>query len=921
MTPLNNSFTVIGMAVSTIFSEVNSLLSSPFFLFHIEAASAIFKISLLIFFVRQMSNRRSIQSSWIYLLIAIIGSLAEDVAWLASLSRYSYFPTVDYRIVLFTIRMAWGFNIILHQFLALFIESFIKKETKPTFIQYSFRVLSGVLFLYQVALSFIYIHGGRTPFEFVVQHYISIYVLLILLPFSLFRVFMNLQHVYIPKILKRQVMILLQCFIVPFWVSNIIQMFPFAPLNEGVQTTASLSIIACSTIFLLLALFYSIKKIVGLRFLNVHDHVHSPEGFNFTDDFKSTLEGLGSATNMNEIKLLAQRFFKQALNTSTGTIKIYIRNVSSGLYSDHIRIPLEKTETFVENFIDSRESDSASFHTEALQFLKKNKILIYDEVEYDDFYKSDEARTLLISFLNEIQADIFLPIFEKDTVIAYIIIERHARGKSLYSDAERDEMLVFASYLSHVINILQHRNLKELLKQRKDVMEELYTKHQEINQYKESIRSFLRNNEQNTGIIFYKNNKFTFGNEHAHKIIGINPNKQEGHPLSKALKYVAKQTHIYKTSQTQFSKDETGRRLVLCGIPHTENNSILITVHYPEISDVIKQQIDMIKDPSDWDYLLYLETTHSGKLVNQLIPGNGENLLNFKINLLKLALSKKTLVLDMPEDDLVPTVELLHHISLRETLCTLDLQSQSKKSDVAIKLFGINPLFGQNSAQPLLEKLNKKGTLLIKNIHYLDLESQNNLAQFIKYGFYTVYKSDQRVQSDVRIITSTNKDLNILVEQGTFSQSLFSELRTTSLTMPPLLTLPDSEIDDLIEGFTKQALTSTEFDNLLLLTDKERDRFTTQRPISLKELKDKVQQLLINKSKKNEVYHETYFDPAYNVSDPQLVEAARLGKQALKDPKLLGMLWNKFKNQNKIALFLGVNRSSVNRRCKEYGLL
>jgi len=33
------------------------------------------------------------------------------------------------------------------------------------------------------------------------------------------------------------------------------------------------------------------------------------------------------------------------------------------------------------------------------------------------------------------------------------------------------------------------------------------------------------------------------------------------------------------------------------------------------------------------------------------------------------------------------------------------------------------------------------------------------------------------------------------------------------------------------------------------------------------------------------------------------------------------MLWNKFNNQNKIAAFLGVNRSSVNRRCREYNLL
>ena len=75
------------------------------------------------------------------------------------------------------------------------------------------------------------------------------------------------------------------------------------------------------------------------------------------------------------------------------------------------------------------------------------------------------------------------------------------------------------------------------------------------------------------------------------------------------------------------------------------------------------------------------------------------------------------------------------------------------------------------------------------------------------------------------------------------------------------------------------------------------------------------------KSQKNEIQEDMTFDPAYGMSDPELMEAARLGKHALKDPKVMGALWSKFKNQNKIAALLGVNRSSVNRRCKEYNLI
>ncbi|MDR3550275.1 MAG: sigma 54-interacting transcriptional regulator, partial [Candidatus Babeliales bacterium] len=447
----------------------------------------------------------------------------------------------------------------------------------------------------------------------------------------------------------------------------------------------------------------------------------------------------------------------------------------------------------------------------------------------------------------------------------------------------------------------------------------------EINQYKESIRSFLKNNKQKEiGIIFYKNRRFIFGNQTAKELVKININTQEGHPLTQALKQIARQVEEYKSFQTCIAKDSDGNKLVLCGVPNLEQSNVIITIYYPEISDIIAKQLDRLKDPSKWDYLLYLETTQSGQLINQLIPGSGEQLLNFKINLLKTALSRKATLLTMADQDLVPTVELLHHISLRETLHILSLQGPEKNFDTAVKLFGMNPIFGITGQmqQPLFKKLDGTGTLFIQNIQFLAPETQEYLAEFIQYGVYRVFKSDQKISSNVRIICSTNQDLQALMQEGKFSKNLFNELKNTSMVMPSLLTLPEQELNDLAQGFTEQALKkNSAFNNILELTDREKVKLAHQRPISLQELKAKVQQALVLKSKKNEIYQETQFDPAYEITDPQLIAASRLGKHALRDPQIMGLLWSKFNNQNKIATFLGVNRSSVNRRCKEYNLL
>ena len=483
-------------------------------------------------------------------------------------------------------------------------------------------------------------------------------------------------------------------------------------------------------------------------------------------------------------------------------------------------------------------------------------------------------------------------------------------------------MLVFTSYLSNIINILKYSNIEAMHQRQKELTEELYHKHQEINQYKECIRSFMRSNkERKTGIVFYKHRKFTVANEAAQQLIGIDLNANAGHVLTLACKSVARRVQEYKLSQTAFAHDSAGNRIIIAGIPSLEDHATILLISYPEISDIMKSQFDQLKDPSSWDYVLYLETTQSGQLINQLMPGTGEKLLNYKINLLATALSKKATLLDMAEEDLLPTVEILHSISLRQSLTVMKLTHPEKHEEFAIKLFGLNPLMQKESEPALLEKLDNTGTLFIQNIEYLSLEAQNYLGEFIAYGFFHRYKSDHKTFSNVRIICSSSKDLNALVLEGKFSKTLLNELQKTSLKMPSFSTLSEAEIDALAQGFAEQmTLNDATYKNLLTLTEKDKMRLLANRPLSLHEFREKIHQLLITKSVRNNIEDVTEFDPAYNVSDPDIARAVRLGKKALQDPQSMAILWNKFRNQNKIATLLGVNRSSVNRRCQEYNL-
>jgi hypothetical protein len=882
----------------------------------VQSFSLCFKIIVLGLFLHHILRSKSMHMSWIYLFILIISGATEDLSWVVALTEKLFLDGFNHAFLF--ARIAWTFNIVMYYALFLFIESFRSKKPILLWHHYIFGCISFGFFI-----TFIYFclkhTGNANYFEQSVRGYESLYAHCLLIPFALGSSFYSLRNTQLPHILKLQLQTCLKFFLLPHAIGNLFQVYPF---KFALKTlTNNSSAVGFSAIFMSLTIYQCIKRIIGLRFLDLHEHVHDDQRFNFVKDFKSVLENLGKASNGTEIKLLTQHFFHKAFGIAPEQIFLSIRSIHTAEQKEKDPIIDSYKHTAIETFIEIHNEHFKETPQE-LTFLQQNKIIIYDELAYNHFHEPTETQNALLSFLEKINADIFLPIYENNIIIAYITVQRFARNGQLYTNVDRDEMLVYASYLSKIINLLQNRNLNEIFKQKKEMLEELYIKHQEVNRYKESIRSFLRsNNDQSIGVFFYKSRRFVFGNKNASEMLGIDPNAHYSNPLTKKLKAMVNQITSYKSSQTLIVTNDKGKRLVIQGMLHPEVNGAIFVVHYPEISDTIKHLLDTIKDPSDWDYLLYLETTESGRLVNTLIPSNDEPFIDFKIDLLKSALSKKALLLSLPKEDLTPTVEILHHISLRESLHILELDAPITTPEIPISLFGINNLFGSTTSQPLLEKLNKKGTLAIKNIHFLDLNSQNNLAECIKYGFYKVFKSNKKMQTDIRIIVSSNQDLKQMVQEGTFSQALYNELKHTYLTMPSLLTLESNKMDSLVEGFANQALANDSTANILDLTDKDKIKIFKQKPASLYELKRKVESYLITKSKNDNTYEKTRFNPAYNVSDPHLAQAAQMGKHALKDAKVMSVLWNKFKNQNKIAEFLGVNRSSVHRRCKDYGLL
>jgi len=878
----------------------------------VQTISLIMQITIGAYLFRNVSRHHHYSNIMLLLLILNASIAIENLSWIVQMLQDLQITTIDYKIFRTFISCAWMASLLRYQAFGMLMENVIARHFMYRSHQKLITFINIIILSYIGYLTVTQFHNIQKPlFSYPGMIYIPGFLLLIMIPSFIIMIVALRKH-DIPRILKIQLQILLSYIILPHFFFDVIQFFPY--LHE-LKATASANFVTISTIFILYGLYFCMRKIVRFRFLNLSNHVLAIPRIELQQSLKESIEQLSSAGSFNEINYITQNFFKDQFKIPFHHSYLHFRSMPHPCTD--LKAGCKELHANIENFLADPAIDT-------IELCKRYKIFITDEIEFEDFYQLRPEASLLHNLLQKIHAEVFIPLFDKQTLIAYICILKNQEDHHLYDEKSQDRIFIFANYLARSISLLQNKEISHLVIENKKFKEELYAKHQEINQYKESLKHLFKNKpEQHVGILFYKNDHFITANEVAQHLVKINLNQQKAHPFTLQIKELAQQVDQYRTARKRYITDIYGQKLVVAAVPHLNQSSgVILTIYQPDTSDIIKHQIDRLHDPSSWDYTLYLETTKSGKLINQLIPGNGEMLLNFKIKILQAALTRKAIVLQSAEEDLVSLVEIIHTISLRENLHVLELQGPSHNHDLAIKIFGINPILQTNSLEEsILKKLDDKGTFFIKNIEYLDHETQNKLAYFIKYGLYTFVKGEQTFTSDVRIICSVNQSLKILVDEGKIIPALYAELETTELSSPSLLTIDSQELTELIEGYTKQVVAAKDLTKFLQLTEKEKVSLLDRRPTSLHEFKSKVQQIVMQKSKENNMSYEMHFDPALEINDPELIKAAQLGKDCLKDAKIMAMLWNKFKNQNKIGMFLGVNRSSINRRCKEYNLI
>ena len=159
------------------------------------------------------------------------------------------------------------------------------------------------------------------------------------------------------------------------------------------------------------------------------------------------------------------------------------------------------------------------------------------------------------------------------------------------------------------------------------------------------------------------------------------------------------------------------------------------------------------------------------------------------------------------------------------------------------ELFGMEPQNGTARKVGALEEAHG-GTLYLDEVGDMPRETQNKILRVLVDQSFTRIGGATKVNVDVRIVSSTARDLEREVAEGTFREDLFHRLAVVPLRVPALAERRE-DIPDLVRHFVEQISKSTGLPPRQIGDDAMAVLQAHDWPGNLRQLRNNIERLLI----------------------------------------------------------------------------
>ena len=241
-------------------------------------------------------------------------------------------------------------------------------------------------------------------------------------------------------------------------------------------------------------------------------------------------------------------------------------------------------------------------------------------------------------------------------------------------------------------------------------------------------------------------------------------------------------------------------------------------------------------------------------------------------------------------------------------------------------------LFGEefedgNISFGALERANK-GTLLIDEVSEIPFDTQANILRVLIDQKFKRLNGSRDVNVNIRLISSTSKNLNELVKNNQFREDLYHRLNV----MPIELTSLDSRTEDiplLIEYF-KNKLSEINGVQQPEIDIKNDNLYTYNWPGNVRELRNLVERITIlssneSKEKINKLIDDILIPSSKIANDKDILEKSfqsplKEAREYFEKEYLTTQLKKHHGNISKTADFIGMERSALHRKLKSLGI-
>jgi two-component system nitrogen regulation response regulator NtrX len=245
------------------------------------------------------------------------------------------------------------------------------------------------------------------------------------------------------------------------------------------------------------------------------------------------------------------------------------------------------------------------------------------------------------------------------------------------------------------------------------------------------------------------------------------------------------------------------------------------------------------------------------------------------------------------------------------------------------ELFGVEQVDGKGRRIGALEEAHG-GTLFIDEVADMPRETQNRILRVLVDQNFTRVGGTTRVHVDVRVISSTSRDLESEIRQGRFREDLFHRLAVVPLRVPSLAERRE-DIPELVEHFLAQISNATGLPTRKIAEDAMAVLQIHDWPGNVRQLRNNVERVMIlTGGDPNAVVTSDMLPPEVGSMLPTMptgIGAEHIMALPLREARelfereYLNAQINRFGgNISRTAEFVGMERSALHRKLKTLGV-